>query len=86
MYGYIYLLTYCFITVIYYRHYRGQTMDNFPPISLALLEHFQRIFPDKIPTHRGLQAADIAFLQGQQSVIKRMEFLYEDDKPINEDT
>ena len=61
-------------------------MDNFPPVSKVLLDHFQRIFPDKIPTHRGLQAADLAFLQGQQSVIKRLRFLHEEDNPINEDT
>ena len=50
-------------------------------ISKELVEHFQRLFPNKLPQNKGITSEEIAFLQGQQSVIDRMEFLYEDDQP-----
>jgi hypothetical protein len=46
-------------------------------ITKELLELFKELFPNKIPRKRQ-SSEDIAFLQGQQSVINRMEFLYED--------
>lgn len=50
-------------------------------ISKDLVEHFKRLFPDKLPLNRGITPEQIAFLQGQQSVIERMEFILNDDKP-----
>ena len=50
-------------------------------ISKDLVEHFKRKFPDKLPLNRGITPEQIAFLQGQQSVIERMEFILNDDKP-----
>lgn len=46
-------------------------------ITKELLELFKELFPNTIPRKRQ-SSEDIAFLQGQQSVINRMEFLYED--------
>ena len=56
-------------------------MNKKPFISKELLEYLGRLFPDKLPTKRNVSETDVAFLQGQQSVINRMEFLYEDDQP-----
>lgn len=51
-----------------------------PLITKNLIEKFEALFPDKLPSNR-VTAEDVAFLQGQQSVINRMKFLYEDDQP-----
>jgi hypothetical protein len=56
-------------------------MNKKPFISKELLEYLGRLFPDKLPTKRNVSETDVAFLQGQQSVINRMELLYEDDQP-----
>lgn len=56
-------------------------MNKKPFISKELLEYLGRLFPDKLPTKRNVSDTDVAFLQGQQSVINRMELLYEDDQP-----
>ena len=51
-----------------------------PLITKNLIEKFEALFPDKLPSN-SVTAEDVAFLQGQQSVINRMKFLYEDDQP-----
>ena len=56
-------------------------MNKKPFISKELIDYLGKLFPDKLPTKRGISEVDIAFLQGQQSVINRMELLYEDDQP-----
>ena len=56
-------------------------MNKKPFISKELLEYLGRLFPDKLPTKRNVSEVDISFLQGQQSVITRMQLLYEDDQP-----
>jgi hypothetical protein len=56
-------------------------MNKKPFISKELLEYLGKLFPDKLPTRKGVSEVDIAFLQGQQSVITRMQLLYEDDQP-----
>lgn len=56
-------------------------MNKKPFISKELLEYLGRLFPNKLPTKRNVSETDVAFLQGQQSVINRMELLYEDDQP-----
>jgi hypothetical protein len=56
-------------------------MNKNPFISKELIQYLKNLFPDTLPNRRGISENDIAFLQGQQSVIKRMEFLYEDDQP-----
>lgn len=56
-------------------------MNKKPFISKELIEYIGKLFPDKLPTKRGISEADIAYLQGQQSVIQRMQILYDDDQP-----
>lgn len=56
-------------------------MNKKPFISKELLDYLGKLFPNKLPIKRGISEVDIAFLQGQQSVINRMELLYEDDQP-----
>lgn len=53
-------------------------MEKTPYITKEILEHFKQIFPDKLPKRLGQTPEQIAYLQGQQSVIERMEFLYDD--------
>ena len=50
-------------------------------ITKELIEHFKRLFPNKLPVKVGVTPEQIAYLQGQQAVIERMEFLYNDDNP-----
>jgi hypothetical protein len=50
-------------------------------ISKELVEHFKKLFPNKLPSRRDISEKDIAFLQGQQSVLERMEIMLEDDQP-----
>lgn len=56
-------------------------MNKKPFISRELIDYLSKLFPDKLPTRKGISEIDIAFLQGQQSVLQRMELLYEDDQP-----
>ena len=56
-------------------------MNKIVFINEELLEHLKKLFPNILPTRRGLSESDIAFLQGQQSVIQRMEMILEDDQP-----
>lgn len=50
-------------------------------INKELIEYLKGLFPDTLPNRRDISDNDIAFLQGQQSVINRMELLYDDDQP-----
>tara|TARA_Y100000996_G_C22533053_1_gene647245 strand:- start:1679 stop:1852 length:174 start_codon:yes stop_codon:yes gene_type:complete len=54
-------------------------MEKQPYISKELLEYFEKIFPNELPNQLGITPEEVAFLQGQQSVIKRMAFMYDDD-------
>ena len=56
-------------------------MNKKPIITKELLDYLGKLFPNKLPIKRGISEVDIAFLQGQQSVLQRMELLYEDDQP-----
>jgi len=55
-------------------------MKTKPFISKELIEYLRKLFPNKLPNRRGVSDNDIAFLQGQQSVIERMEMMLEDDQ------
>ena len=48
-------------------------------IDKALLEHLKNLFPDKLPLDRGTTPDDIAYLQGQQSVIQKLEGLFNEN-------
>jgi len=50
-----------------------------PLINKDLIEHFEVLFPNVLPTKQNITTEEIAFLQGQQSVINRMKYLYDDD-------
>jgi hypothetical protein len=50
-------------------------------ISKELIEYLRKLFPNTLPNRRGISENDIAFLQGQQSVIHRMEMILDDDQP-----
>ena len=50
-------------------------------ISKELVDHFKELFPNKLPRKLGVTPDAIAYLQGQQSVIERMEFILDDDQP-----
>jgi hypothetical protein len=56
-------------------------MKTKPFISKELIEYLGKLFPNKLPNRRGVSDNDIAFLQGQQSVIERMQMMLEDDQP-----
>ena len=49
--------------------------------SFNRIDHFKELFPNKLPRKLGVTPDAIAYLQGQQSVIERMEFILDDDKP-----
>lgn len=43
------------------------------------LDHLKILFPDKLPLDRGTTPEDIAYLQGQQSVIQKLEGLFNEN-------
>lgn len=56
-------------------------MKTQPIITKELVEKFKTLFPNRLPTNLETTPVQLAYLQGQQSVINRIEFLYEDDQP-----
>jgi len=56
-------------------------MKNNIFISEDLVQFLRKLFPNKLPSRRNISENDIAFLQGQQSVIERMELMLENDQP-----
>jgi hypothetical protein len=56
-------------------------MKNNIFISEDLVKYLRKLFPNKLPSRRNISENDIAFLQGQQSVIERMELMLENDQP-----
>lgn len=50
-------------------------------ISKELVEHFKKLFPNELPSKFPTSPDVISYLQGQQSVIARMQFLLDDDQP-----
>jgi|TARA_B100000768_G_C11147609_1_gene318872 hypothetical protein len=56
-------------------------MKNNIFISEDLVQYLRKLFPNKLPNKRNISENDIAFLQGQQSVIERMELMLENDQP-----
>jgi hypothetical protein len=56
-------------------------MKNNIFISEDLVKYLRKLFPNQLPSRRNISENDIAFLQGQQSVIERMELMLENDQP-----
>ncbi len=52
-----------------------------PIISKELVDILRELYPNKLPTALGVSELQIAYQQGQQSVIQRLEFMLEDDQP-----
>ena len=53
-------------------------MQNTLYISKEVLNHFKDIFPNRLPIMLGTTPEELAFLQGQQSVINKMESIHND--------
>ncbi len=51
-----------------------------PIISKELVDILKDLYPDKLPTALGVSALQIAYQQGQQSVIQRLQFMLDDDQ------
>lgn len=54
-------------------------------VSPQLIEHLEKLFPDALPSPKGLTTNELAlevnFLQGQQTVIAKLKQMLEDDQP-----
>jgi len=55
-----------------------------PYVSTDLLKHFQSIFPNTLPRRRDLTTEELAYLQGQQSVIERLAFYNEPEEELQD--
>ena len=55
-------------------------MKNNIFISEDLIKLLRKLFPNKLPSRRDISENDIAFLQGQQSVIDRIEMMLDNDQ------
>jgi hypothetical protein len=58
-------------------------------VSKELIQYLEDQFPDKLPPYKnvpsGTDMKEIPFLQGQQSVVKLLTQLYEDDHVFRKD-
>lgn len=54
-------------------------MNMKPIISKELVDMFKQLYPNQLPHNLGVKEVQIAFLQGQQSVIQKLENMLEDD-------
>ena len=52
-----------------------------PIISKELVDILKDLYPNKLPTALGVSELQIAYQQGQQSVIQRLQFMLDDDQP-----
>lgn len=48
-------------------------------ISRPLVEYLKGLFPNNLPNNRDITLNDVSFLQGQQSVIAKLEELYDQE-------
>lgn len=55
-------------------------LNNQTAISKDLLIKMQQLFPNQLPLNRDVTPQDIAYLQGQQSVIQKLEGLYQENE------
>ena len=55
-------------------------LNNQTAISKDLLIKMQQLFPNQLPLNLDITPQDIAYLQGQQSVIQKLEGLYEENE------
>ena len=63
-----------------YRYKRMNVLNNQTAISKELLIKMQQLFPNQLPLNLDITPQDIAYLQGQQSVIQKLEGLYQENE------
>ncbi len=54
-------------------------MDYNNLVSKELIQYLEEMFPNKLPP-KGCDIVELAYLQGQQSVVDRLTQLYEEDQ------
>ena len=52
-----------------------------PIITKELVDKLKGFYPNQLPHRLGVQDIQVAFLQGQQSIILKLENMLEDDQP-----
>ena len=63
-----------------YRYKRMNVLNNQTAISKELLIKMQQLFPNQLPLNHDVTPQEIAYLQGQQSVIQYLEGLYQENE------
>jgi len=53
-------------------------MDYNNLVSKELIQYLEEMFPNKLPP-KGCDTVELAYLQGQQSVVDRLTQIYEED-------
>ena len=56
-----------------------QVLNKQYSISKPLVEYLKGLFPNQLPNNRDITLNDVSFLQGQQSVIAKLEELYDQE-------
>tara|TARA_B110000259_G_C13922217_1_gene365298 strand:- start:768 stop:947 length:180 start_codon:yes stop_codon:yes gene_type:complete len=52
-----------------------------PIITKELVDKLKGLYPNQLPHRLGVQDIQVAFLQGQQSIILKLDNMLEDDQP-----
>jgi|TARA_R110001632_G_scaffold59239_4_gene144124 hypothetical protein len=58
-----------------------KVLGNIPSLTKELLQHLQDLFPNQLPAGE-ISIEELRYLQGQQSVIRKLEELYNQDEEI----
>jgi len=53
-------------------------------ITRELVKYFKGLYPNSLPKDLNITPTELAFLQGQQSVIDHIEHMYTDEDPLIE--
>lgn len=54
-------------------------MNMKPIISKELVDMLKKLYPNQLPHNLGVKDTQVAFLQGQQSVIQKLENMLDDE-------
>jgi hypothetical protein len=55
-----------------------KVLGNIPSLTRELLDHLTDLFPNQLPANE-VSIEELRYLQGQQSVIRKLEELYNQD-------
>jgi hypothetical protein len=55
-----------------------KVLGNIPSLTEELLNHLKDLFPNQLPANE-VSLEEVRYLQGQQSVIRKLEELYNQD-------